>query len=61
MSHPYRKHPVQTSVRARRKVPWKVLGIFTLSAVVMFGIGAPAATAMATPERARSTRVVASR
>jgi len=39
MSHPYRKHPVQTSVRARRKVPWKVLGIFTLSAVVMFGIG----------------------
>jgi hypothetical protein len=39
MSHPYRKHPVQATVRARRKVPWKLTGIFSLAAVVMFGIG----------------------
>lgn len=40
MTHRYRKHPVLVSVvEARRKLPWKLIGIFALSAIVMFGVG----------------------
>jgi hypothetical protein len=44
VSHPYRKHVVMVSARARRKipwkkVPWKLLGIFTVVAFAMFWLG----------------------